>query len=460
MQRLLAITWLTWKAALRFRLFWVIAVLLIGSVVILPLVIKDDGTARGFTQILLTYTLSVVTALLGLSTLWLACGTLARDIEENQMQMVAVKPIPRWQIWLGKWLGIVTLDAVLLAVAGLAIFVLLQWRGQKLPIYEQRILREEVLVARGSLKEAPVDIDAEVERYFREGTKDRPVSPADADLIKNQIREQLKVQVVRPRTMRRWKLDLGSRQNFLRDQPLFVRFKFYAASTNELGTYRLRVEAGPPETAQRRTMDKTFAANAFHELRIEPNLWDAAGVLTLDIANYDDVVIVFPHDEGLEVLYREGGFGLNFFRALAIILFWVALLAAIGLAAASFLSFPVAAFVSASLMVVALSTGTLASTVESGTVGFVNEETGQTQAGSVTRVLNFVLLPLFRGLLEVFKLVQAFSPVDSLSTGRSVAWGTVGLAFVQIVLLLGGLVSLFGMFVFSRRELAAAHGQS
>jgi hypothetical protein len=111
-------------------------------------------------------------------------------------------------------------------------------------------------------------------------------------------------------------------------------------------------------------------------------------------------------------------------------------------------------------MVVALSTGTLASTVEAGTVGFVNEETGQTQVGPITRALNMVLLPLFRGLLEVFKLVQAFSPVDALSTGRSIAWGTVGLAFVQIVLLLGGIVSLFGMFVFSRRELAAAHGQS
>src|SRR5438034_8246775 len=96
MQRLFAITWLTWKAALRFRLFLVVAVLLLAAVVGLPLLIKDDGTARGFTQILLTYTLSTITALLGLSTLWLACGTLARDIEECQMQIVAVKPIARW----------------------------------------------------------------------------------------------------------------------------------------------------------------------------------------------------------------------------------------------------------------------------------------------------------------------------------------------------------------------------
>ncbi|HXE42367.1 MAG TPA: hypothetical protein VN516_05015, partial [Candidatus Baltobacteraceae bacterium] len=87
MQRILAIAGLTWKAALRFKLFLVLAVLLILAVVGLPLVIKDDGTAQGFTQIILTYTLSVTTGLLGLSTLWLACGTLARDIEECQIQV-------------------------------------------------------------------------------------------------------------------------------------------------------------------------------------------------------------------------------------------------------------------------------------------------------------------------------------------------------------------------------------
>ena len=122
MQRLLAIAWLTWKAAFRFRLFLVIAVLLLATVVGLPMVIQDDGTAQGFTQILLTYTLSAITGLLGLSTLWLACGTLARDIEECQMQVVATKPIARWQIWLGKWLGIMSLNAALLALSGACVY--------------------------------------------------------------------------------------------------------------------------------------------------------------------------------------------------------------------------------------------------------------------------------------------------------------------------------------------------
>src|SRR5262245_27695784 len=154
MQALLAIAGLTWKAAFRFRLFWVLAGLLLGSVVALPILIKDDGTARGFIQIMLTYTLSVITTLLGFSTLWLACGTLARDIEECQMQMVAVKPVARWQIWLGKWLGILLLDACLLALSGGGVYGLLHWRAGQLSPAQQAILRNEVFVARGSMREA------------------------------------------------------------------------------------------------------------------------------------------------------------------------------------------------------------------------------------------------------------------------------------------------------------------
>ena len=114
MQQIFAIAGLTWRAALRFKLFLVIATLLILAVVGLPLIIKDDGTASGFTQIIMTYTLTVTAGLLGLSTLWLSCGTLARDIEECQIQVVATKPVARWQIWIGKWLGIVSLNAALL----------------------------------------------------------------------------------------------------------------------------------------------------------------------------------------------------------------------------------------------------------------------------------------------------------------------------------------------------------
>jgi succinylglutamic semialdehyde dehydrogenase len=58
----------------------------------------------------------------------------------------------------------------------------------------------------------------------------------------------------------------------------------------------------------------------------------------------------------------------------------------------------------------------------------------------------------------VINLVQGFSPIDSLSTGRSVTWGHLGLAVTQIVMLLGGIFSAIGIITFTRRELATAQG--
>jgi hypothetical protein len=462
MQRILAISWLTWKAALRFKLFLVIAALLVLAVVGLPLVIKDDGTARGFTQIILTYTLSAITALLGLSTLWLSCGTLARDIEECQIQVVATKPIARWQIWIGKWIGIVTLNAVLLAISGVCVFGLLQWRATKLPAAEQKILREQVLVARGSAKEKSfgAEIDAVAAQELQKRLKNSPVTTADLPKVQKDIREQVKaeLEVVPPGyTSRPWQIDLGFAKNYLHGKPLQLRVKFNSAQKSPSGTFDAFWQVGGVPGATnfwRPEAPMSLAPDTFHEFQIPPNLFDANGVLTIAFANPNGVTLRFPLEDGMEVLYPEGGFALNFARGLAIIFCWMALLAALGLAAASFLSFHVATFFSLAMLVVGLSSGTLSDAVESGTVGAGNEEAGT--AGHSTG--DVVLIPMFKGMLAVIRLVENFSPIDSLSSGLAITWGELGLAFAQIVLLLGGIFAVAGILFFNRRELATAQG--
>jgi hypothetical protein len=460
MQRILTIAWLTWKAALRFRLFIVIAGLLILAVVGLPLVIQDDGTARGFTQIILTYTLSAITALLGFSTLWLSCGTLARDIEECQIQVVATKPIARWQIWLGKWLGLVSLNAVLLTLSGACVYGLLVWRANKLPAAEQKILREQVLVARGVAKEQSHDaeIDATAARVLQERLKNNPVTTADLPEVQKQIREQIKAayQVVQPGYSRVWQIDLGFAKNYLKDKPLHLRVKFNSAQKSASGTFDALWQVGVPGKTKlwRTETPMSLAPDTFHEFKIPPNLFDDKGVLTIMFINPDETSLLFPLDDGMEVLYPEGGFALNFMRGLAILFCWMALLAALGLASASFLSFPVATFFSLAVLLVALSSGTLSDAVTSGTVAGGNDETGVMGHS----IADLVLIPMFKGMLTVIRLVESFSPIDALSTGRAITWGELGRAFAQIVLLPGGLIALAGMALFHRRELATAQG--
>src|SRR5436190_5438863 len=285
MQRLLAIAWLTWKAAFRFRLFIVVTVLLLVAVVGLPILIKDDGTARGFTQILLTYTLSTITALLGISTLWLACGTLARDIEDCQLQVVAVKPIARWQIWLGKWLGIMSLNAVLLGLSGASIYTLVQWRANRLPADQQKILRSEVLVARGSAVPQRIDkeLDDETERQLKERLQTVRVDRADLREVRKQIREQVKaeVQLVPPNYTKSWEIELGLARYQLRDKPLHLRIKFNSADRSSSGTFDgLWIVGVPGKTKYWRSEIMSLAPDTFHEFEVPPNLFDENGQLT------------------------------------------------------------------------------------------------------------------------------------------------------------------------------------
>jgi hypothetical protein len=457
MQRIFAIAGLTWKAALRFKLFLVIAALLILAVVGLPLVVKDDGTAQGFTQIILTYTLSSITALLGLSTLWLSCGTLARDIEECQIQVVATKPIARWQIWLGKWLGIMSLNAALLAISGACIFCLLQWRAAKLPSDVQKTLREEILVARGSAKEAnsDADIESETDTILQKRLKTASVEKVDVPEVRKQIREMVKAdfQLVPPSFQRIWKIDLGSVKSSIAGKPLQLRVKFNSAQKSASGTFAALWQIGdPPKTKYTRLEPMSLAPDTFHEFTIPPDMVDDKGVLTITFVNPNGTALLFPLDEGLEVLYPEGGFALNFARGLGIIFCWMALMAALGLMAASFLSFPVASFFALAMITVVLSSGTLVEAVESGSVAAGDEESGAVGHS----VMDVVLIPSFKGLLTVISLVKNYSPVDALSTGRSISWGELGTAFAQVVLLMGGIFSVAGIFFFSRRELATA----
>jgi hypothetical protein len=463
MQRILAIAGLTWKAALRFKVFVVIASLLILAVVGLPLVVKDDGTAEGVTQIILTYTLSATACLLGFSTLWLSCGTLARDIEECQIQVVATKPIARWQIWLGKWLGIVSLNAVLLLLAGACIYGMLEWRATKLPAPEQVVLRQQVMVARGSAKEPShqTEIVAAARQVYQARLEQNPqmknLSNPEKAIVQNEILQQVMadVQLVPPGYTRTWQINLSSSKNYLRDKSMQLRIKFDSADHSNSGTFVGLWQLGDANgTNFVQLPPMSLAPETFHEIDVPPNLLDKNGVLSIVFLNENNTALLFPLDDGMEVLYPEGGFAMNFVRGLAVILCWLALLSALGLAAASFLSFPVATFFSLAMLMVVFSSGSIAETVESGSVAVGNDDAGTAGHSSA----DVVMIPVLKGLLFVIQFTNSISPIDLLSAGRAISWSDFGLAFVHIVLLMGGIFVLCGIILFNRRELATAQG--
>jgi hypothetical protein len=176
----------TWKAAIRFRFFWVMAMLLLAAVVALPMVLKGDGTPEGLAQILITYTLSFAFFFLGAGTLWMSAGTLARDIEDSHMQMIATKPIARWQIWMGKWIGIMAMNLVLLGLVAGAVLVMVEYRAHRLTTEEYKLIQDQtdIQVFRSAI-EAGVDVFERDEKTLKilKAEKPQPLLEASRNFL-------------------------------------------------------------------------------------------------------------------------------------------------------------------------------------------------------------------------------------------------------------------------------------
>jgi ABC-type transport system involved in multi-copper enzyme maturation permease subunit len=454
---LAAVAQLTLKSAMRFRLVVVLLILLLAVVILLPVIIKHDGSAQGFTQILITYTLTSITGLLGFSTLWLACGTLARDVEDATMQVVCTKPVPRWQVWMGKWTGIMLLNLAFLAVTGATLYVLLYWKASSLSPAQQQVLRSEVLVARGGLKEPPVDHEKDIEELYQKRLKENAASIMDAKdrkFLRDQIREGFKAgeQYVPPGEYRIWRIPFGSLAAKMSRAPLQLRVKYYSPDAAGSTTpHRFEWNVGS-EDRRPYTFVNSFGPESPTTFPIGTNLLGADGILTIMVFNLNERAVLFPLEDGLEVLYPEGGFLLNYIRGFSIIACWLGLLAAIGLFAASKLQFSVSAFVSLGILVVGLSSGTLKQVVEQRGIVGIDHETGQA-AGET--FINRSAVALYGTAQKLIELITGYDPVDALSTGRSITWGHLAQAVLLVVGVAGGLFAGLGIWIFTRRELAA-----
>ena len=126
--RVIAVARLALRTAARSRFLTSMVVLLLIVALGLPAIMEGDGSLAGAVRLLLNYTLGLSAALLGAAMLWTSCASVARDIEERQIQLVAVKPVHPLELWAGKWLGLAALAGMLLAFSGMTTAILLHLR--------------------------------------------------------------------------------------------------------------------------------------------------------------------------------------------------------------------------------------------------------------------------------------------------------------------------------------------
>ncbi|MBV9850855.1 MAG: ABC transporter permease subunit [Armatimonadetes bacterium] len=128
MRAILTLAGLTLKEAARRRVF-LAAALVAGLFVVfafLPMPIRT-GPLVGLTMDEARDTTGKVFAWMGCGTIkffasvlavTLAAGSITAEVERGVLSTIVPKPLARWQIYLGKWLGLLTLLAVSVAVWG------------------------------------------------------------------------------------------------------------------------------------------------------------------------------------------------------------------------------------------------------------------------------------------------------------------------------------------------------
>jgi hypothetical protein len=447
----LAVAGLTVRSAIRTRVVPFLFVAVFALIIGMPLMLKHDGTATGFMQIVVTYTLGSVMTILVMSTLWMAIGSLAREIEDGQIQMVTSKPISCWQILGGKWLGIMSVNLLLLAFVGMGIQFFIQWRGQQLPEAQQIVLERDLLVARAVIGEELPDFQAvENDRYVL-FVADNPQMEHDQDEVRGELRKQIvaEFESVAPRYIRQWVIPAGPAVDALKNGEATFRVDFQAGYNRRPKALSTAWEIGAREGNPQRLVT-TLTTDTPHYLPLKNPELNAEGDLVIQFHNYTDESFVFTTGEGLQLLYRQSGFASNLGRAFAILFCWLGLATAVGLTAASKLNFNVAAFFAIGLIGSGMFSGTMQNVVEQGSVWTYYEG----ELNLLQKIVGTFMYVLIRLLHLFMGVVRDYSPIEALGTGRSIAWTQLATAFAHCWLLFGSLLAALGIYAFTRRELA------
>jgi hypothetical protein len=434
----------------------VLLVLMLLIIAGLPFIVGETDRLQYRIQQFLSYSLGLTGILLSLLTILLACATLSSEIRDKQIFTVMVKPIDRGSYLLGKWIGIVLLNAVLLLVAGGAIYGFVTVYLFNQPARDQLdalAVTEQVLTARVAAQPTPPEeADNEVAKRLNRLLDDQ----SDA-YIEQRGGMAAVEQEIRQQVLTEWR-SLGP-YGRTRYQSIYVFTDM--AKAKQIGRsvqleYKIKVSG---EMSDRQTRiwwgangrmltpePRQVPANIKQTELIPVDWIDETGRLELLAVNANpQASISFPAEDGMQLLYTVDRFGPNFARGMVMIWFKLAFLAALGLAAATFLGFPVAAL-SCVLVFAAASAS-----------HFILESLryfGSPQSEVGVRIVSVVMKWIATGFTVPLEKYGQFRPIGSLVEGRYIAWGAVGGCALWIGLLWTGVAGLAGWLIFQRKELA------
>ena len=445
----------TFTTAVRMKTAIIFLLLLVILLPVMSVIMTGDGTTKGKAQSFVSYGLSLTTFLLSLLTIIISTHTLTNDIKRKQLFMVITKPIRRFELLCGKFLGVVMLDVIGLIVFASVIYALtLQIpRITKASDNELLELNNQFFTARASLP-MTVDmvlIETEAAKAYEEMKEadHLPEGKTKKQVLNELINQkELQSRAAGPGTELVWEFENINTKSLAPGQNIFVRFKYNVSQTPPdkkilgswaVGDYRQIKHGSQKLKTPVYQLTRRDVITTIHEIEIPADAVAPDGYLAVVFYNEpaNNTTIIFPTEDGLSVLYKAGTFTNNFIKSVILILARLVFLTALGIAVSTWLSFPVAILVCLSVFF----TGLMHS--------FIIESFSYL-SGPMTIFYAFTikpiiwLLPKFDGELNVTRYM-----VSSEILRVFFLISVVGVLMAKALI-----VSLLGVFIFSRREIA------
>ncbi|MBN2020169.1 MAG: hypothetical protein JW749_08090 [Sedimentisphaerales bacterium] len=455
MRSIWAIAVNTIKQAVRLKIAAVFIVLLLVLLPVMGLKMTGDGTLKGRMQSFISYSLSLMSLLLALLTILAACFTLTNDVKDKQVYTVLTKPVRRYQFVLGKLLGVIVLDAFLLTLFSVVIYSIAVLMPQFIKADNEQLerARNEFFTARASIVPPQPDISAEIDEKY-EKLKESGEVPKGVD--ENPVaRRNYRNELSRRIGLRRRAAVVGEElvwefENVkLSDpkQPLFVKFKYeVAVNPADLAIYSgwvigdlRQIRMGEMPVTPIYSVERKDLIRTAVEFQVPGDCVADDGYVALAFQNVplNNTVVIFPLEDGLEVLFQADSFTANFVRAVLLVFIRLVFLAALAVFAGSFLSFPVAVLLCLAVFTMANMSGFINESFE-----FLGENINKLYYHSLKHIMN--LLPEF----------DDYNPGQFLLSARLISWTLVAKAGALMVFLKSLPLVAFSIVIFSLREIA------
>ncbi len=437
----------TVKQALRMKIAVVFIILLLVLLPVLGITTTGDETLKGRLQTFVSYGLSLTGLLLCLFTIIVSIYTVTSDIKYRQIYTVITKPIRRFQFLLGKLLGIMLLDIVLLVLFSSFIYIFAIYMPKFFKATEDEVVRadNEFYTARAALTFPDVDVSQEVEEKYKELEKSGRLP---SDYTPERIIAELTAQA----KLKQRAADVGQALIWEFDnvkpvaKSMFIRFKYDVAVTPPDMQVYGRWYAGDPRYVKTGEQPSTepfekilkHSVDTFHEIEFPASVVPEDGHLAIAFMNLplNRTSITFPPD-GLAVLYKADTFTANYIRAVLLILFRLIFLACLGILTSTFVSFPVAILV----CLVLFSTAAVSNFVI---------ESFDSLGSNMSAVYSYSIKWMIRLLPQFDK----FNPTSFIVPARLLSWPIIAQCAVFMVFIKSSLLLILAFIIFGTREIA------